>query len=369
MGLFRLNFAELPVNTLVGADRRTFEAVTQGARIDEACRRKYLLTKQIRQLLDPFYRINERCYLSLPALPDMEAPVFIIGHWRSGTTFAHNLLSCDDRFGCCSTYQTVFPHLMLWGRPFFKRCMSALMPSSRPTDSLALGVDLPQEEEFALSNMTPCSHYHFWMFPSRMAAYRDKYLTFDAATDAEREEFLQALDKVIRIALYVSGKKRFLSKNPPHTGRVSMLLERYPGARFIYLIRNPYVVFESTQHFFRSTLDAIRMQEITQSELTREILLNYRALYEHYEADKRLIPEGQLVEVRFEELENAPLPVAERIYDRLSLGDFDRVKPAMERFLDSQRGFRRTNYVFDLQTTLTVEQFWGEAVRQWNYHP
>ena len=217
--------------------------------------------------------------------------------------------------------------------------------------------------------MTPCSHYHFWMFPSRMAAYRDKYLTFDAATDAEREEFLQALDKVIRIALYVSGKKRFLSKNPPHTGRVRMLLERYPGARFIYLIRNPYVVFESTQHFFRSTLDAIRMQEITQSELTREILLNYRALYEHYEADKRLIPEGQLVEVRFEELENAPLPVAERIYDRLSLGDFDRVKPAMERFLDSQRGFRRKNYVFDLQTTLTVEQFWGEAVRQWNYHP
>ena len=44
-------------------------------------------------------------------------------------------------------------------------------------------------------------------------------------------------------------------------------------------------------------------------------------------------------------------------------------KPAMERFLDSQRGFRRKNYVFDLQTTLTVEQFWGEAVRQWNYHP
>ena len=83
MGLFRLNFAELPVNTLVGADRRTFEAVTQGARIDEACRRKYLLTKQIRRLLDPFYRINERRYLSLPALPDMEAPVFIIGHWVS----------------------------------------------------------------------------------------------------------------------------------------------------------------------------------------------------------------------------------------------------------------------------------------------
>ncbi len=157
---------------------------------------------------------------------------------------------------------------MLWGRPFFKRCMSALMPSSRPTDSLALGVDLPQEEEFALSNMTPvrttisgCSRAAWLRIATNTSPSTRRQ-------EAEREEFLQALDKVIRIALYVSGKKRFLRKNPPHTGRVRMLLERYPGARFIYLIRNPYVVFESTQHFFRSTLDAIRMQEITQSELT-----------------------------------------------------------------------------------------------------
>lgn len=369
MGLFRLNFADLPVNTLVGADRRTFEAVTAGARIDPEYRRKYQLTKQVRRLLDPFYRINERRYVALPDQTDREDPVFIIGHWRSGTTYAHNLLSCDPSFGYCSTYQTVFPHLMLWGRPFFKGCMSAVMPASRPTDSMALGVDLPQEEEFALSNMTPCSHYHFWMFPSRMAEYRERYLTFAAATDAERGEFLQALDKVIRIALHVSGKRRFLSKNPPHTGRVAMLLERYPRARFIYLVRNPYVVYESTHNFFRSTLEAVRMEAISEKELDREILLNYRALYESYETEKRLIPEGQLFEVRFEDLEADPLPTVERIYKQLSLGDFSAVRPAMERYLASQRAFRKKRYVFDLQTTLTVERYWGEAVKQWGYRP
>ena len=217
MGILNLKFNDLPVNTLVGADRRTFETVTRGAEIDEAYRSKYRLTKHVRQLLDPFFGINERRYAALPAMPEVEDPVFIIGHWRSGTTYAHNLLSCDDRFGYCSTYQTVFPHLMLWGRPFFKRCMAAVMPSSRPTDSMKLGADLPQEEEFALSNMTPCSHYHFWMFPRRMAEYRDRFLTFASATEQEREEFLAAQDKVMRIALYVSGKRQFLSKKPaPH---------------------------------------------------------------------------------------------------------------------------------------------------------
>ena len=139
-----------------------------------------------------------------------------------------------------------------------------------------------------------------------MAEYRDRYLTFDTATDDERREFLDAQDKVMRIALHVSGKRRFLSKNPPHTGRIRMLLERYPGAKFIYLVRNPYAVYESTHNFFTSTLEAVRMQAITSEELDREILLNYRALYEHYENDKRLIPDGQLFEVRFEDLEAAP---------------------------------------------------------------
>lgn len=367
MGL--LKFENLPVNTLVGADKKTFDTVTHSAEIDKDRRHKFVVTKRIRRMLDPFYAINEKRYASLSPNPDTEAPVFILGHWRSGTTFVHNVLSCDDSFGCCSTYQTVFPHLMLWGRPFFKRCMSLVMPSERPTDSMALGVDLPQEEEFALSNMTACAHYHFWMFPRRMAEYRDKYLTFTTATEAERQEFMQALDKLIRISLHVTGKKRFLSKNPPHTGRIRMLLEMYPDAKFIYLVRNPYAVFESTRSFFRNTLAPIRLQTISDEELKREILLNYRALYEHYEADKILIPEGHLAEVRFEEFEAHPLETAEALYRKLSLGDFGRVRPAMERYLEGQRGFRKKTYHLDLKTRQAVEQYWGDALRQWDYWP
>ena len=367
MGL--LKFVNLPVNTLVGADKKTFDTVTHSAEIDEDRRHKFVVTKRIRRMLGPFYAINEKRYASLSPNPNTEAPVFILGHWRSGTTFVHNVLSCDDSFGCCSTYQTVFPHLMLWGRPFFKRCMSLVMPSERPTDSMALGVDLPQEEEFALSNMTACAHYHFWMFPRRMAEYRDKYLTFTTATEAERQEFMQALDKLIRISLHVTGKKRFLSKNPPHTGRIKTLLELYPDAKFIYLVRNPYAVFESTRSFFRNTLASIRLQSISDEELEHEILLNYRALYEHYEADKPLVPEGHLIEVRFEEFESHPLETAKAIYQKLSLGDFEQVRPAMEHYLEGQRGFRKKTYHFDPKTRQAVEQYWGDALRQWDYRP
>ena len=40
-------------------------------------------------------------------------PVFIIGHWRSGTSHLHNLLCLDENFHCPNTYQTMFPHHFL----------------------------------------------------------------------------------------------------------------------------------------------------------------------------------------------------------------------------------------------------------------
>ena len=154
MGL--LKFETLPVNTLVGADRATFDKVCNGVRIDPEFRGRFRTTKCIERILDPVYRINGRRWEKLPEIK-MEAPVFILGHWRSGTTFVHNVLSGDSRYGYCTTYQTVFPHIMLWGYGFFRACTKVLMPSHRPTDSVELGPDLPQEEQFALVNMMPYS--------------------------------------------------------------------------------------------------------------------------------------------------------------------------------------------------------------------
>ena len=147
-----LEFQKLPVNTLVGADWKTFKGITQGQTIGKGYKTKYQLTKAICRLLSCLKPIQDRRYdkrLKDQAI-NME-PVFILGHWRSGTTFVHNVLAHDKHFGYTTTYQTVFPHMMMWGQPMFKKTMAWLMPDKRPTDNMELNVDLPQEEEFALS--------------------------------------------------------------------------------------------------------------------------------------------------------------------------------------------------------------------------
>ena len=362
-----LNFNNLPVNTLVGADSATFKAVTTGMEIDAPYRRKFKLTRSLQGLLSPLYAANEKRYARLPRNPETEDPVFILGHWRSGTTFVHNVLSQDTRFGYCSTYQTVFPHLMAQGKGFFKWCMGVAMPSRRPTDSMELGADLPQEEEFALANMTPCSFYHFWVFPRKTAEYREKYLLFYSITEEERTVFKQTLDKLIRIALHDSGKRQFLSKNPPHTGRVRTLLEMYPNAKFIYLVRNPYTVFESTRKFFSQTMPSLQLQDIARENLVKDIILNYQGLYRKYESEKALVPAGNLVEVRFEDFEQDPLGVAESIYAALSIKNFATAKEAMSRYVEAHRSFRKNKYSYAPETVRIVEENWGEALHQWNY--
>ena len=146
-----------------------------------------------------------------------------------------------------------------------------------------------------------------------------------------------------------------------------MLLEMYPDARFIYIVRNPYVVFESTRNFFRKTIASVGLQKISEAELEAQIIENHRALYRCYERDKQLIPQGHLAEVRFEDYEASPLELSEQIYRTVSLGDFDRVRADVRRHLDSIKGFRKKHYEFDQHTIRIVEQNWGDAIRQWGY--
>ena len=41
----------------------------------------------------------------------IQPPIFILGHWRSGTTHLHQIMCQDDRFAFPNSYQTAFPVL------------------------------------------------------------------------------------------------------------------------------------------------------------------------------------------------------------------------------------------------------------------
>jgi len=141
---------------------------------------------------------------------------------------------------------------MLWGQPFFKKNMAFLMPDKRPTDNMELKVDLPQEEEFALSNMMPYTYYNFWFFPKRWMEYCDRYLLFNDITEEERRIFMDTFMRLVKVSLWNTNGTQYLSKNPPHTGRVKTLLEMFPNAKTVHLLeaKSVYGIREYPQFLY-----------------------------------------------------------------------------------------------------------------------
>ena len=366
MGL--IEFSKLPVNTLVGADWNTFKTVTKGQHIAPEKKTKFFLTKVICRILSTCVPFQERKYKKLLADKLMENdPLFILGHWRSGTTFVHSIFAQDKHFGYTTTYQTVFPHYVMALQGFFKPTMGWLMPDKRPTDNMELAPDLPQEEEFAINNSCPFNYYNFWFFPEKMNEYCDRYLTFKAITPKEEQAFKDNFEKLVKISLWNTNGTQYLSKNPPHTGRLKTMSELFPNAKYIFLMRNPYTVFESTRNFYTNTIKPLELHSIPLEQMEQNILRNYMELYRAYKEQKKYVPEGNIYEVKFEDIEQDALGITEKIYRDLNIPGWEEARPAIEKYIGGKKGYKKNKYNYDPRTVELVNQHWGEVLDEWGY--
>jgi hypothetical protein len=141
----------------------------------------------------------------------------------------------------------------------------------------------------------------------------------------------------------------------------------FPNARFLYLKRNPYTVFESTRSFFTNTIQPLRLQDITPEEIEANAVEIFRRLYYKYEAEKQLIPPDNLAEIKFEDFEADPFGMTEMIYKKLDLPGFRESKENIQRYLDRKKGYRKNNYTCDDRTLEIVDKNWKMALDGWGY--
>ncbi|NJN00849.1 MAG: sulfotransferase [Aquincola sp.] len=160
-----------------------------------------------------------------------EPPLFVLGHWRSGTTLLHELLIRDERHTYPNTYECFAPHHFIWTEWFVPPLLRKLLPSTRPMDAMEAGWERPQEDEFALCNLGIPTPYLAWAFPQHGPVH-DEYLDLVGLSNAERERWKEALKSFVH---YVASmrNRRIILKSPTHTARVKTLLEVFPDARFV----------------------------------------------------------------------------------------------------------------------------------------
>ena len=303
-----------------------------------------------------------------PVLDKVEVlpPLFILGHWRTGTTYMHNLLALDPTFAFPNNCQVAYPKTFLSTEELIAPWMDRWLPQHRLQDNMRLRVDMAQEDEFALFTATSFSPYTAWVFPRNERHY-ERYLTFRGVPTQELECWKQAFIQFLK-KLTWKYHKPLLLKSPPHTCRIKLLFEMFPQTRFVHIHRDPYRVFQSTKHTTLTAGPAFALQRRNLKWLDDGILRRYRILYDAFFEERSLISVGRYHDVRFEELERDPLGQVELLYEKLRLPGFAAMGPALEKYVAGLAGYRK-NTLPDLAPGLRerVAREWRRSFEEWGY--
>jgi hypothetical protein len=293
-------------------------------------------------------------------------PLFIIGHWRTGTTLLHELLILDERHTYPNTYECLEPNHFLLTEALFQRWFRFLLPSRRPMDNMPAGWERPQEDEFALCMMGQPSPYLTVAFPNH-PPQDQAALDLDGLPSRLRQGWKNAFLRFLR-HLAFKDPRRLVLKSPTHTCRIPALLELFPDARFVHIVRDPYVVFSSTINLWKSLYQAHGLQRPTFAGLEEHVFTTFIHLYARLEQSKHLIAPNRFHEVRYEDLLADPVGQMRLLYERLELGGFEGLLPRLKGYLDANAGYRTNRYP-NLSPELRDEitRRWGHIIRHYGY--
>ena len=306
----------------------------------------------------------------LATMPIDPTPLFILGHWRSGTTHLHNLLGRDPNHTYTTVYQCVFPTSFLTGNALNVPGLTGrFLTDTRTYDNVKHGWNEAAEDEIALAKLCGLSPYISFMFPDNAPRYA-KYVDFIECTERERQVWKDALSYLVKKVMIATGGKRVVVKSCTHAARIRLLLEMFPDAKFVHIHRNPYECFASTLHM-RSHTDWENFfhlpDENYEGERIEQTAQLGQRIFERLYEDKHLIPEQNYYEVAYEDLCGNELQYLREIYARFNLPDWDAYHATISDYLDGLKGYRRNDLNINQDLMDLVWDRWRVAFDAYGY--
>ena len=264
------------------------------------------------------WRVLQRCRPSLARwrVSVLDDPIVINGHWRSGTTFLHQLLACDPTVATAHNTLTVAPQVELLLKPWIASLLKVWMTRVRPIDAVPWGPHDPQEDELSLARLTFDTNMGGMAFPrDYLANFRRHLLVITRAYERQGLQFCR-----LTWLHDGAGKTHWFIKNLAHTARLRQVLKHFPRARFLVLRRSPVDSIRSLVQVKQRLGALVVLQPVpvpcTQVEGT---VTAHRELLEAFESCLALIPAEQSLELDHEDLIRQPLRAVAVIYTRFGL--------------------------------------------------
>ncbi|MEJ2663054.1 MAG: sulfotransferase [Spirochaetia bacterium] len=310
----------------------------------------------------------------------IQKPLFIIGNFRSGTTFLHRLLARDlETFTCLQTWEIYmapsisqrkfFRGIMIvdgWFGGFIRRRIQGF--EQRVLGQIKLhrvGIYEPEEDEGILFYIWN-SLFIWFMFPM-MDEMRD-YFYFDERIPLHRKNaIMRFYKKCVQRHLYAhGGRKIFLSKNPSFTPKVDSLLRCFPDARIIFMARNPLGMFPSQMSWFSFCWDY--MNDLDNKFLFTEEIIEISKYWYLYPV-KRLKREAanRHMIIKYRDMVSKPERVVKDLYERLEYSIHGQFEEILKHEVTQARQFKKSRVSSLSQIGLTRKQIIDEFAPIYEY--
>jgi hypothetical protein len=278
-------------------------------------------------------------------------PIFIIGNYRSGSTFFHRLLLRDSQFTCLKAWEIYFApalshrQLIRFLLRISARIGSPLQKAVQSFDGLLNEIYPMHKTGLYTYEQDSQLFYHTWSSFNIFAVFAfpelaRRYMYYDQAVpDKERRKQFEYYRNVINRHLYNHPGKRYLAKNPDFSPAVETLLEQFPNARFINLIRAPEEMLPSAINLWASNWKAYGSpdEEYPYQEAIKEYARHWY-YYPHKILSKLGADRYQIV--HFHNLINDTKSEVLRIYEQFGLD----VNEEILQILDDQSVVSRKEY-------------------------
>jgi omega-hydroxy-beta-dihydromenaquinone-9 sulfotransferase len=291
-------------------------------------------------------------------------PIFLLGFWRSGTTFLHELFCCDTRFGFPSTYACMnSAHFLLTEQGFHKR--RGKQEAYRPMDNMQYSWTSPQEDEFALLCMGAPSPYEALLVPSLMSNPQ-MLLDLRHRSAEEQDRWKRTIQLFLR-ELTVQQSKPMVLKSPTHGFRFPLLPSIFPESQFVIIERNPYEVFASNLKLWKTLLEMYSLESASSEQIEKFVLAAYLIHEEAITEGTHQISSEKVARVRYENLVADPLREMKRIYSELKLPGYEDARSSIESYIASVAGHQRNRLVLSPAQKNSVDEMWGALIRDSGY--
>lgn len=296
-------------------------------------------------------------------------PIYVVGFWRSGTTYLQNLLTRDPQFAWFDPVSTItFGNCILLRKPLTLLAKNGLK-GARAMDNLEFELDLPMEEAHAFTNLTDLSVSHMMAFPDhgKGGKYVNTIFT-DSLSSKDRKRFYRVYNYMLKKLTFIKDGKQLLLKSPDNTARIAFLKRSYPRAKFINIYRNPYTVVRSALNMFRIEMDKYALSEsVSDQYLLDRVCLIFERVYRRAFRDLDRLAEGDKIEIQYEDFIEHQEEYLEKIYQKLGIKDYDKAYPYLKAYMDSMKDYQTNTYDYTPELVEKVNERLGFYFERYGY--